>query len=55
MRGSYKDRGALNKLLSLTEAERRLCVISASTGNQAAVITLGRNYPPRLSNGLTLD
>ena len=55
MRGSCKERGALNKLLSLTEAERQLCVVAASAGNQAAVITLGRNYPPRLSIGLTLD
>jgi threonine dehydratase len=33
--GSFKERGALNKLLSLNEDERRRGVISASAGNHA--------------------
>ncbi len=33
--GSFKERGALNKLLTLTEAERRRGVIAASAGNHA--------------------
>ena len=33
--GSFKERGALNKLLSLTEEERRRGVIAASAGNHA--------------------
>jgi threonine dehydratase len=33
--GSFKERGALNKLLSLTEAERKAGVITASAGNHA--------------------
>ncbi len=32
---SYKERGALNRLLSLTEEERRRGVIAASAGNHA--------------------
>src|SRR5688572_7980254 len=33
--GSFKDRGALAKLMSLTSAERRAGVIAASAGNHA--------------------
>ena len=33
--GSYKERGALNKLLTLNEAERKRGVIAASAGNHA--------------------
>ncbi len=33
--GSFKERGALNKLLQLTDAERKSGVISASAGNHA--------------------
>jgi threonine dehydratase len=33
--GSFKERGALNKLLTLTEQERRRGVIAASAGNHA--------------------
>ena len=33
--GSFKERGALNKLLTLTEEERRRGVIAASAGNHA--------------------
>ncbi|HZH04391.1 MAG TPA: threonine ammonia-lyase [Myxococcaceae bacterium] len=33
--GSFKERGALNKMLTLTEAERRRGVIAASAGNHA--------------------
>src|ERR1700752_3440036 len=32
---SFKERGALNKLLSLTEEERRRGIIAASAGNHA--------------------
>ena len=35
MTGSFKERGALNKLLLLSEAERRAGVIAASAGNHA--------------------
>ncbi|MBD3266181.1 threonine ammonia-lyase [bacterium] len=35
MTGAFKERGALNKLLSLTEAERQNGVIAASAGNHA--------------------
>jgi threonine dehydratase len=35
MTGSFKERGALNKILSLTEAERRSGVVAASAGNHA--------------------
>src|SRR4051794_22703640 len=33
--GSFKERGALNKMLTLTEEERRRGVIAASAGNHA--------------------
>ena len=33
--GSYKERGALNKLINLTEEERRKGVCAASAGNHA--------------------
>ena len=35
MTGSFKERGSLNKLLSLTDAERARGVIAASAGNHA--------------------
>lgn len=35
MTGSFKERGALNKLLQLSEAERRAGVVAASAGNHA--------------------
>ncbi len=35
MTGSFKERGALNKLLQLTERERKAGVIAASAGNHA--------------------
>jgi threonine dehydratase len=35
MTGSFKERGALNKLLLLSEAERKAGVIAASAGNHA--------------------
>lgn len=36
--GSFKARGALNKLIALSEAERRLGVVTASTGNHGAAV-----------------
>ena len=36
--GSFKVRGALNKILSLTESEKRRGVLSASTGNHGAAV-----------------
>lgn len=36
--GSFKERGALNKLLSLTDAERRAGVVAASAGNHAQAV-----------------
>ena len=38
MTGSFKDRGGLNKLLSLSPAERARGVIAASAGNHAQAI-----------------
>ncbi len=38
MTGSYKERGALNKILLLTEDERRKGVIAASAGNHAQAV-----------------
>ncbi len=35
MTGSFKERGALNKLLQLTQAERNAGVVAASAGNHA--------------------
>ena len=35
---SYKERGALNKLLTLTEDEKRRGVIAASAGNHAQAV-----------------
>ena len=37
--GSFKLRGALNKLRSLSEAEKRRGVVSASTGNHGLAIS----------------
>jgi threonine dehydratase len=36
--GSFKDRGALNRLLSLTAEERRRGVVTASAGNHAQAV-----------------
>ena len=36
--GSYKERGALNKILALTPEERALGVIAASAGNHAQAV-----------------
>jgi threonine dehydratase len=38
MTGAYKERGALNKLLSLDEAERARGLIAASAGNHAQAV-----------------
>jgi threonine dehydratase len=38
MTGSYKERGALNKILLLTEDERKRGVIAASAGNHAQAV-----------------
>jgi len=38
MTGSFKERGALNKILLLTEDERRRGVIAASAGNHAQAV-----------------
>ena len=35
---SFKDRGALNKMLSLTEQERSAGVVAASAGNHAQAV-----------------
>jgi threonine dehydratase len=36
--GSYKERGALNRLLSLTDAERKQTLVAASAGNHAQAV-----------------
>ncbi len=41
--GSFKLRGALNKLLSLSSKQRKLGVISASTGNHGSALAYGAN------------
>ncbi len=38
MTGSYKERGALNKILLLTDDEKRRGVIAASAGNHAQAV-----------------
>jgi threonine dehydratase len=38
MTGSFKERGAINKLLSLTPEERRRGVVTASAGNHAQAV-----------------
>lgn len=43
MTGSFKERGALNKLLSLTEAEKASGVIAASAGNHAQAVAYHGN------------
>src|SRR5579872_7410244 len=40
---SYKERGALNKLLSLSEAQRRSGVIAMSAGNHAQGVAYHAN------------
>ena len=42
--GSFKFRGSLNKLLSLTEAQKKRGVIAMSAGNHAQGISLGCKY-----------
>jgi threonine dehydratase len=39
--GSFKLRGAMNKLLSLTDEEKRRGVVTASTGNHGAAFAYG--------------
>jgi threonine dehydratase len=41
--GSFKLRGATNKLLSLTSAQRAKGVVAASTGNHGAALAFGMN------------
>ena len=43
MTGSFKERGALNKLLSLDAAERKRGVIAASAGNHAQAVAYHAN------------
>lgn len=43
MTGSFKERGALNKLLSLTDAEKASGVIAASAGNHAQAVAYHGN------------
>ena len=38
--GSFKARGGLNKVLSLNENEKKMGVVTASTGNHAAAVAL---------------
>src|SRR6266446_3563867 len=45
--GSFKERGALNKLLSLTEAERRAGVVAMSAGNHAQGVAYHGRRPHR--------
>jgi threonine dehydratase len=39
--GAFKVRGALNKLLSLTSAERKQGIVTASSGNHGAAVAFG--------------
>jgi threonine dehydratase len=42
--GSFKIRGALNRLLQLTEAERRGGVVAFSSGNHAQAVALASHW-----------
>src|SRR5512143_1889004 len=42
--GSFKIRGALNRLLQLTEAERRGGVVAFSSGNHAQAVALAAHW-----------
>lgn len=41
--GAFKTRGALNKLLSLTPAQKKQGVVTASSGNHGAAVAFGLN------------
>ncbi|HET9843788.1 MAG TPA: pyridoxal-phosphate dependent enzyme, partial [Gammaproteobacteria bacterium] len=41
--GSFKVRGAFNKLLSLSSIERKQGIVAASSGNHGAAIAFGCN------------
>lgn len=41
--GSFKVRGAINKLLSLTPAQREQGIVAASSGNHGAAVAFGLN------------
>ncbi len=41
--GSFKDRGALNKILGLSEAERERGIVTASAGNHAQAVAFHAN------------
>ena len=43
--GSFKLRGAMNKILSLDEDERAVPVVTASSGNHAAAVARGAVEP----------
>ena len=51
MTGSFKERGALNKLLSLTPTERQQGVIAASAGNHGLAVAF---HPQRLGIRATI-
>lgn len=61
--GSFKARGGLNKILALSEQERKKGVIAASTGNHAAAIgfaldisgTTGDIYMPENVSGIKIE
>ena len=42
--GSFKARGAMNKLLSLSQEERERGVVTASTGNHGAAVAFGLRH-----------
>ena len=46
--GSFKARGAANRLLALTPAERTLGIVTASTGNHALAVAHALNVAPSL-------
>jgi threonine dehydratase len=46
MTGSFKERGAVNKLMSLTAAEREGGVVTASAGNHAQAGRCLSRHPP---------
>jgi threonine dehydratase len=56
MTGAFKERGALNKILLLTEEERRRGVIAASAGNHAQAVAyhaVKRGIPAQICMPLT--
>ena len=53
--GSFKVRGAMNKLLSLNSIERELGVVAASTGDHGAAVVVGNGSPSEMDHLATVN